>query len=220
LKYFICLSLFVFCFAFFSCSGSNTGDAQDNKETTLPFAKLLQLFQSEATVLTLTPEEYVSWVYEQNGITYSSATNDQFDLKLIFYPPLLQAYKSAFTNNENPKDGHVNYVKIQQGYYYCDVECLIKYESASDPIKKTDLLNLLKQQLTVVKNSTDTLSNVIVEPFPSQVMNQPNKLLIMIPDADSLSNYKIILDGSPLHLKDVQLNLSSADIKSFPLIKL
>lgn len=211
------LILFV---VFFSCSDRNVRDTQENKETPALLARLIQPFQSEVSVETLTPEAYFSWVYEQNGITYSHTENEQFDLKLIFHPPLLEAYSSAITNNENPKDAVAKYLKIQQGYYYCDVECLVKYESASDPIKKIDLLNLLKKQLAVVKNSNDTLTNVITESFPSYVMNQPNKLLVMIPNADSLSNYKIIINGSSLHLKDVQLNLSSADLNSFPLLKL
>lgn len=220
MRHFIQFCFFVFCFAFFSCSGSNTLDVQDNKEKPSVLAKLLTPFQSDASVLTLTPEEYIAWVYEQNGKTYSNSSNDQFDLKLIFHPPLLEAYRSSVNNGENPKQALSKYLKIQQGYYYCDVECLIKYESASNPIKKTDLLNLISKQLTVVKNSNDTLSNVIVEAFPSLVMNQPNKLLLMIPNADSLSNYQITINGSRLHLKDAQLNLSSLDIKSFPLIKL
>lgn len=194
---------------------------QDNKGAMSKLVSMLLVpFHAEATVLTLTPVEYKSWVYEQNGITYSSVTNDQFDLKLIFYPPVLEAYISSVNNGENPKKAVSKYLKIQKGYYYCDVECLIKYESASAPIKKIDLLNSLKGQLTVVKNNADTLTNAIVECFPSYVMNQPNKLLIMIPNTDTISNYQITIKGSPLHLKDVQLNLSSADIKSFPLIKL
>ncbi|ABG58791.1 hypothetical protein [Cytophaga hutchinsonii] len=168
----------------------------------------------------LRAEEYVAWVKEQKGITYNSVQNEQFLLSLIFNPPQLEAYSAALLNGEKGEKALSKYLDIQKGYYYCLAECTIKTESASDPIKKTDLLQGLKQQLIVVKNNTDTLPNVITEAFPSYVMNQPNKLLILIPDTDSLSSYQIKIHGSPFHLNDCHLYLSSETIQSFPLIKL
>lgn len=168
----------------------------------------------------LNPVEYAAWVKQQKGITCSSVSNDQFLVTLIFNPPQLEAYTAALTNAENPEKEFQKYLSIQKGFYYCTAECTIKAESASNPVKKTALLERLKQQLKVIKNNTDTLSNIITEAFPSYVMNQPNKLLILIPNTDSLSNYHIIIQGSPFNLEDCQLRLSSEHIQSFPLIKL
>ena len=170
--------------------------------------------------LNLTPAEYTSWVKEQKGFTYNEVENEQYSVRLIFHPAQLEAYNAAVANDENPKKTLSKYLEIQKQYYYCTAECVVKYESASAPIKKSDLLALLKNQLTVVENNKDTLHTIITEAFPSYVMNQPNKLLILIPNMGSLSSYKINIQGTPFQLQDCTLNLSSDKIQSFPFIKL
>ncbi len=203
------------------CVSCNTSE-KNTTESSGSFSGILKSITSigsGSVPKKLSPEEYVLWVKEQKGITYSSVQNEQFLLNLVFNPPQLEAYSAVLLNGEKGEKALAKYLDIQKGYSYCMAECTIKSESASNPIKKTDLLQVLKQQLIVVKNKSDTVS-VITEAFPSYVMNQPNKLLILIPNTDSLSSYQITIQGSPLNLEDCQLNLSSETIQSFPLIKL
>lgn len=219
-RFFLCIVSIIF---FFSCQKSiDTKENDSNKLISLVSSISSSINNSVKSMLieTLNAEEYGLWVIEQKGITYSSVSNNQFSINLIFRPPQLEAYTAAVSNDENPKKSFSKYLEIQSGYYYCTAECTILFESASNPIKKTDLLALMKEQVAVIKNSNDTVTNIITEAFPAHVMNQPNKLLILIPKGDSLSNYKVIIKGSPFNLKDCELNFSSENIKSFPLIKL
>lgn len=205
---------------FLSCA-ANVGDS--NGESPNLFSNLahavMHPFQG-TSVSILTPQDYITWVQEQRGVTFDSVQNNQFALSLTFHPAQLEAYTSAVNNGEDPKASFSRYLSIQKDYYYCTAECVVKYESASAPINKNELLQLVKQQLTVVENNKDTLRNIITEAFPSYVMNQPNKLLILIPNTDSINSYRITIGGSPFQLKDCRLTLSGDDIHSFPLIKL
>jgi hypothetical protein len=206
-------------FLFLSCTASDQKSQQDERI----FSNVIKSITSVAAdnyPETLPASEYEDWVKKQNGVTYHSVSGEQFIIRLIFTPPQLEAYNSAVANGQNPKKELNKYLNIQKGFYYCTAECIIKTESASHPIKKTDLLQKIKEQLTVVKNNTDTVSNVITEAFPSYVMNQPNKLLILIPYSDTVSSYKIGINGAPFNIEDCKLNLSSEILKSFPLIKL
>lgn|GEM_PF-2826843 len=210
-------------FAGFLLVSCATNVGEEAGESPNLFSSLLHTIAhpfQEKTILTLTPAEYVAWVQEQNGVTFDSVQNAQYTMSLTFHPPRLEAYLGAVNNQEDPKSTHAKYLNIQKDYYYCMAECAVKYESASASINKNDLLEQMKQQLTVVKNNKDTLHNVITEAFPSYIMRQPNKLLILIPNTDSLSSYKVSIAGSPFLLPDCTLNLSRDVIQSFPIIKL
>ncbi len=196
----------------------------DAGEHAHPLGQLLHSVSSSIQSLVsgpvkLTPSEYITWVEDQKGVTFDSIQTNQFALSLTFHPSQLEAYTAARNNGEDPSTALSKYLDIQKDYYYCTADCFVKYESASSPIKKNDLLALIRQQLTVIKNNDDTLHTIITEAFPSYVMNQPNKLLILIP-ADSTSSYQISISGSAFQARDCRLNVSSTDIQSFPFIKL
>lgn len=201
---------------FISCTSKVSDNQHENSGA---FDHLLHDIKQSFSSSSLTPAEYTAWVKEQKGVTYNTVSNQQFELSLIFHPPQLEAYNSAVANGSDPKKELKQYLEIQKEYFYCTAGCAVKYESASDPVKKTELLNLLRQQLTVVKN-TDTLRTIITEAFPSQVMNQPNTLLILIPAGTGADSYKIQISGQSLDLEDCTLMLRSSDIQSFPIIKL
>lgn len=205
---------------FLSCTSSEPAGKGSNGGLPGMFQSITSEQPSNAVPEALNPEAYAAWVHEQTGITFNSVSNDQFLISLTFNPPPLEAYSAAVTNGENPAKTLTKYLDIQKGFYYCTAACIIKSESASNPVKKTELLAGLKEGLVVVKNNRDTLSNSITEAFPSYVMNQPNKLLILIPNTDSVSSYQISIHGSRFNLPDCSLNLSSKTIQSFPLIKL
>jgi len=168
----------------------------------------------------LSVNEYIQWVSEQKGVTYDSVSNNYFLLDITLNPPPLEAYMATVNNGENPKSEFSKYLDIQKNYYYCTINCTIKNQSVSNPIDKNNLLLSLKNNLVVVKNSKDTLSDVITESFPSYVMNQPNKILVLIPRDDSSLGYVIKIKGASYQLKDCQLTLSKDDLQSFPEIKL
>jgi hypothetical protein len=177
--------------------------------------RIKAVFRKELSVY-----EYINWVKDQQGVTCDSVGNDHFSIQLTLNPPQLEAYMATVNNGENPKSEFSKYLSIQKNYYYCTVNCIAKDQSVNKPVDKNELLQSLKQNLLVVKNHTDTLFNVITEPFISYVMNQPNKLLVLIPRDDASEEYIIKIKGAAYQLRDCQLSLSKEDIQSFPSIKL
>ncbi len=163
--------------------------------------------------------EYITWVKSQTALTYSEQENQQSKISILYKPLELEAALSN-ANQGNSVDGYKKLLKIKEDYHYILIESLDKIPSASNlNAGKKELLNYVKSHLTVIENETDTLSNPIIEEFPSSIINKPDQLLLLV-KKHSVEKFQVVVDAKKLGLEDVKISLTKKQIESLPHIKL
>lgn len=168
----------------------------------------------------LTISQYLQWLKEQKGITYDSQENSERKISIQYKPLVLEAAISAVQENYNrpPLEKHM---EIKKAYHHLLLECLEKTPSVSNASRnQQQLFTQLKNNFYIIKNESDTIRNLIVEVFPSNIMNQPHQLLVMVPADIVVTTLQAGLIGKPFGLKDLRIAISKNQIKSFPEIKL
>ncbi|MCX6180659.1 MAG: hypothetical protein NT150_01850 [Bacteroidetes bacterium] len=163
--------------------------------------------------------EYLEWIKEQKGITFSEKENQKSKISITYKPLALEAALSNVTA-ENSEAGYKNYIKAKEGYHYILVESLNKIPSASNlNAGKKELAAYVKNNLLVIENGVDTLTNYIVEEFPSSIMNKPDQLLLLV-SKHSTEKIQVVIKSKSIGLEDVKITLTKKQIESFPQIKL
>jgi hypothetical protein len=164
--------------------------------------------------------EYLQWLKEHQGITYDEAENETVSLNILYRALPLESAISI----ESDKNAEAAYQKmrsIKKGFHYLVIECLDKQTSASTVSNsKRELPELIKKNLVVIKNETDTVRFPIIEIFPSQVMNQPGKLIVMVPADSTAKDFQAMIPGKDFGLKTLKIQIKANQFELFPEIKL
>jgi hypothetical protein len=108
----------------------------------------------------------------------------------------------------------------KKGFHYFFVECLYKKISAVNNNKRKDYLNYVKEHVYVIKNNTDTLKNIAVEPFISSILNEPDKLMVLVSDENIKGDLTCTINNSALGLNEVKIKIPKKQFDLFPKLKI
>ena len=167
--------------------------------------------------LELSIPEYMSWVKQQTGVTYSVVETQAIKLSLMYKPLVLEAAMGAGDAKLTKKMlAHLEEVKAP--YHHLLLEFTDKIKSAKPNHK--ELMKQLQENIYAIENGTDTLKNCITEAFPSILMGQPNQVLIMIPANTTIKKLLVGLHGEKLGLSAINIQITNEQIKTLPNLKL
>lgn len=217
LKVFVWVALVI---VLFSCEKRNSPTVAEQDDS---FNSDVRIIDSTTwhTSAALTIPEYQSWLKKQQGITYDIMKNAAYDAVIWYQPAVLDAAMSAVSNVDTSLDSFEKNLKTKSGYHYINIEILYKNPSVNKSFNKEHFYNLLKDNLFLVKDRTDTIQNSIVEIFPSTLMGQPHHLSVLIPANISFKSLTAGLKGEILGFKrDLRIDLSEKQYQSLPEIKL
>lgn len=161
--------------------------------------------------------EYVSWVKQQNGLTFDESEDENSKVSITYKPLVLEAALSV--NGDSLKLNGA--IEAKKDYCYFTVECLNKIPSASNPKeKKAALLKAVRGGLHIIKNEKDTVSNFIIEEFPSSIMNQPDQFIIIVPNDNINTGIRLDVTSHDLGIDDLRISIPKKQFDIFPQIKL
>lgn len=161
--------------------------------------------------------EYVSWVKQQNGLTFDESENEASRVSITYRPLVLESALSVNGDSSKLKGA----IEAKKDYLCFTVECLNKIPSASNlKEKKETLLKEIKGNLHIIKNEADTVSNYVIEEFPSSIMNQPDQILILVPKNNINTGIRLDLRSHGLGINDLRISIPKKQFDIFPQIKL
>ncbi len=161
--------------------------------------------------------EYVSWVKQQNGLTFDESENENYRVSIVYKPLVLESAISV--NGDSLKLNGA--IEAKKDYCYFTVECLNKIPSASNPKeKKATLLQAIKNGLHIIKNEKDTVFNYVIEEFPSSIMNQPDQLIILVSNNNINTGIRFDVTSHDLGINDLRISIPKKQFDIFPQIKL
>ena len=203
-----------------SCTDVNTKDSLI-EGSFFNASSLVQTFKnrvSSPATLNLSIPEYWDWIKDHKGETYDEENNEKIQLSIVYKPLVLEAALSAALSGEMTEKSIKKYEKLKKGYHYFELECLWKDNSVVNPLNKNLLLETIRKNIFACNNA-DTLSNLIIELFPSSIVNQPHKLIMLMENTGE-NNISAGIKGQPLGVRDIKITITKEQIKTFPKIKI
>ena len=182
-------------------------------ESKQPAAQVVSFRQDKP----LSISEYQQWLKSQHGITYAEQENEYIMLSVL-YKPL--KYEAAISGGASSAEEVEKLMKVKSAYHHLTVECLDKNTSVSKKTNKEALFGQLRESFFVVKNQTDTIKSAVLEIFPASLLNQPHKVMVLIPRDSADKTVRAGIKGSPFGLADVYINIEEEHFKFFPEIKI
>lgn len=161
---------------------------------------------------------YEDWLMEQRGVFYDYQEGSDFFISLLFKPIDLEAAQSSLIQNNEIID-LPKFVKLKKGFHYFTIQCSSKNNSVSGLDSKDKIYNELKKSLYFITGKNDTIRHFNNEFFPSSVMNQPNVMIILIPDGEVNGAIQAGIRGSSFHVNDLKINVSKEALQNLPEIK-
>jgi len=117
----------------------------------------------------------------------------------------------------------MNYEQLlesKKGFHYFFVECLYKKISAVNNNNRKDYLNYVKDHVYIIKNNADTLKNVAVELFASSILNEPDNIMVLVPDGDVRGDLICSINNNALGLKELKIKIPKKQFDLFPKLKI
>lgn len=209
--FYFCTGVAVLCFG--SCQDTTPAD---NSTTVRPEAVVdrpVSFVQDEP----LTLPRYLQWLRAQKGITYDARENAEVALSLLYKPLVFEAAVSGGNNSQEELE---RLMKIKKGYHHLVLEWRDKKTSLGSKTDKEAQFESISKNFFAVKNGGDTLRNVILEFFPATLLNQPHKVMVLIPRDTTDTALKAGVKGEAFGLEDVSVSIRRDQFKLFPEIKI
>ena len=171
-----------------------------------------------ATSDSLSMDEYSRWLTRQRGLTYSDTENESLRVSLLYTPRAMEAARGMETDSD--PDGLKETEALKRDYLYFELSWLDKVVSVrKNAADKERLAGLIRSSL-LVETGSGVVYNPIVETFPPVLLNQPGRMLILVPASSFRDWIELRFRGDKLSLADAVLRLTSDDINNLPKLKL
>lgn len=184
--------------------------------TALPVVTEQIIEPVDARHLELSPYDYITWLKENKGLTYNSLENDSVQLSIMYQPYTLQAAIGMQSTGMTYKD----LLEIKKDYDYFFIDCLYKKISVVNKNKRSDFLKFVKNNIYVIKNNTDTLSNIPVEVFVSAIANKPDNIMVLVQKDYTASDLACVINNTAIQLNDLKIKIPSKQFELLPTLKL
>ena len=159
----------------------------------------------------LSIEEYMSWLHGRSGITYAETGNQYFNVSLLYRPEVLEAAMAGKTSDEQ---------ESQSDYLYFELSWLDRKVSVHKTSGDKERLAAAIRESLLAETGSGVVYNTIVEVFPPVLLNQPGKMLVLVPRASFRGWIELRFRGERMGLEDAVLRLTGDDIKNLPKLKL
>jgi len=159
----------------------------------------------------LTINEYMAWLYGQSGMTYTESENQDLKVSLLYRPQVLEAAMAGETPSEQAS---------KNGYLYFELSWLDKKISVSKASGDKERLAAGIRESLLAETGSGVVYNTIVEVFPPVLLNQPGKMLVLVPASSFRDWIELRFRGEKTGLEDAVLRLTGDDIKNLPNLKI
>jgi len=159
----------------------------------------------------LTIEEYMHWLYSRPGMTYAETENQALKLSLLYKPQALETAMAGEASSEQ---------ESKNGYLYFELSWLDKIVSVNKASGDKERLAAGIRESLLAETGSGVVYNTIVEIFPPVLLNQPGKMLVLVPASSFREWIELRFRGEKMGLEDAVLRLTSDDINSLPKLKL
>ncbi len=159
----------------------------------------------------LTINEYMAWLYDQSGMTYTESENQDLKVSLLYRPQVLEAAMAGETLPEQ---------ESKNGYLYFELSWLDKKISVNKASGDRERLAAGIRESLLAETGSGVVYNTIVEVFPPVLLNQPGKMLVLVPASSFRDWIELRFRGEKTGLEDAVLRLTGDDIKNLPNLKI
>lgn len=162
--------------------------------------------------------EYGHWLTLQRGLTYAETENEALAVALLYRPLVVEAAR-----NMEPGAGEEALrvaVDLKKDYLYFQLSWQDKIVSVNKASGDKERLAGLIRSSLLVETGSGVVYNAIVEAFPPALLNQPGRMLILVPASSFRDWIELRFRGEKIGLEDAVLRLTSSDINSLPKLKL
>ena len=213
------LTYVLFVFVLAGCSDSSPGieskTASDNSFSSGQSAPIVTSGVHTPGVAavpdSLTINEYMDWLYDQPGMTYAETGNQDLHISLLYRPQVLEAAMAGEPSGEQAS---------KNGYLYFELSWLDRKISVSKASGDRERLAAGIRESLLAETGSGVVYNTIVEVFPPVLLNQPGKMLVLVPASSFRDWIELRFRGERMELKDAVLHLTSDDIKNLPNLKI
>jgi len=159
----------------------------------------------------LTINEYMAWLYDQSGMTYTESGNQDLKVSLLYRPQVLEAAMAGETLSQQ---------ESKSGYLYFELSWLDKKISVNKASGDKERLAAGIRESLLAETGSGVVYNTIVEVFPPVLLNQPGKMLVLVPASSFRDWIELRFRGEKTGLEDAVLRLTGDDIKNLPNLKI
>lgn len=212
-------SVFLFIFCCCSCNINN----KEKKDLTSFQIKNNEVFSNlinkpvDAKELELEPREYINWLKSNKGLTYDYFENDSLSLAIIYQPPSIQAAMGLTASGMTYEE----LLKTKEHFHCFMVEFLYKKKIAQlNSGNSNEYLARLKNNLYVIKDQKDTLTNFNVEIFKSPIIGKPDQLFVLVPESKLKESISFSLDKKAFNVSEIKIQIPLKQFDLFPKLKI
>ena len=164
-----------------------------------------------ATPDSLSIEGYMSWLHGQSGITYAETENKRLNVSLLYRSQELEAAMAGETTGQQ---------ESKSDYLYFELSWLDKIPSVNKTSGDRERLAAAIRESLLAETGSGVVYNTIVEVFPPVLLNQPGKMLVLVPASSFRDWIELRFRGEKTGLEDAVLRLTGDDIKNLPNLKI
>jgi hypothetical protein len=194
----------------FSCeSDTKSKIVNQQKEESLSAVELLNRTPSELNVY-----DYLLFLKQLKGIAFDEVETPEVAISLLYKPQTIEAALSL--PPDELKSSFKDALTQKEGYHYLLVNYLDKSPSVTgNKPSKQEVLTMIREQLIVVKNESDTLQ-AITEVVPSSISGQPDQIIVLVPKSSTDLRLKVLLPGNYFDSRDIAIDLPMSMLHQFP----
>lgn len=159
----------------------------------------------------LTLDAYMDWLHAQPGMTYAATGNEHLEVSLLYRPQALEAAVAGKSSGGKASKNDHLYFELS----WHDKKVSVHKTSAD----KEQLVAAIRKSL-LAETGSGVVYNTIIEVFPPVLLNQPGKMLVLIPQKAFRDWIELRFRGERMDLDDAVLRLTSEDINNLPNLKL
>lgn len=165
----------------------------------------------------LTPSEYRNWLLQQRGVAHDKQGNRKVQLSITYHPAKFEA---ALDRRVKTAEDWEKVWSDKKEYHFFYIECTEKITSTIRGMKKELLEESLRSNLIIVTGEGDTLTHFFTEFFPSRLVDEPSRLIAIVPQNKIDNSLFARVKGKDFGVRDLQLSISESQLNSFPKIKI
>lgn len=159
----------------------------------------------------LSIEGYMNWLHSQSGMTYAETGNQDLTISLLYRPQALEEAMAGEVSGEQAS---------KRDYLYFELSWLDRKVSVHKTSADKERLAAGIRESLLAETGSGVVYNTIVEVFPPVLLNQPGKMLVLVPRTSFRDWIELRFRGEKMDLEDAVLRLTSDNIKNLPNLKI
>ncbi len=212
-RYFCVISIVSLC----ACSKSNIRNTQETVFLDSDSSSLAATHSFLSSKDSLSLPEYRKWLLQQRGIAHDAQGSKNVDLSITYHPATFEA---ALDRRVKSTEDWEKVWFDKKDYHFFYIAYSEKITATLRGVKEELLEESLRSNLIIVTGEGDTLTHFFTEFFPSRLVDEPNRLIAMVPQNMTDKSLSACVRGKDYGVKDIQLSISESQLNSFPKIKI